>query len=45
MSVSKDTKTERGSIHEIPESGAELSEYIKVTEAGKKYIELREKRA
>jgi hypothetical protein len=33
------------SIHEIPESGDQLSDYIQVTEAGKKYIELREKRA
>ncbi len=28
-------------IHEIPESGGELSDYIRVTEAGFKYIELR----
>jgi hypothetical protein len=33
------------SIFEIPESGDELSDYIEVTEAGKKYIGLREKRA
>jgi len=33
------------SIYEIPEFGNELSDYIKVTEAGKKYIELREKHA
>jgi hypothetical protein len=33
------------SIYEIPEFGDELSDYIKVTEAGKKYIELREKHA
>ena len=33
------------SIHEIPESGDQLSDYISVTEAGKKYIKLREKLA
>jgi len=38
-------KDKARSIHEIAESGDELSDYIKVTEAGKKYIELREKRA
>jgi hypothetical protein len=31
------------SIHEIPEFGDQLSDYIKVTEAGRKYIELHEK--
>jgi hypothetical protein len=38
-------KKKAPSIHEIPESGDELSDYIEVTDAGKKYIELREKRA
>ena len=33
------------SIREIPGSGDELSDYIRVTEGGKKYIEIREKRA
>jgi hypothetical protein len=33
------------SIHEIPESDDELSDYIEVTDAGKKYIALRDKRA
>ena len=38
-------KEKARSIHEIPESGDELSDYIKVTDAGKKYIALREKNA
>lgn len=38
-------KKKAPSIHEIPESGDELSDYIEVTEAGKKYIALRDKRA
>jgi protease I len=33
------------SIYEIPESGDQLSEYVRVTEAGKRYIALRENRA
>lgn len=36
-------KDKARSIHEIPPSGEELSEYIKITETGKKYIELRNK--
>ena len=38
-------KEKAPSIHEIPESGDELSDYIEVTDAGKKYITLRENRA
>ena len=38
-------KEKAPSIHEIPESDDELSDYIEVTDAGKKYIELRDKRA
>ena len=38
-------KKKAPSIHEIPESDDELSDYIEVTDAGKKYIALREKRA
>jgi hypothetical protein len=30
------------SIHEIPESGDELSDYVEVTPAGQKYLQLRE---
>jgi hypothetical protein len=37
-------KMKAPSIHEIPESDDELSDYIEVTEAGKQYIALREKR-
>jgi hypothetical protein len=33
------------SIHQIPPSGDELSDYVYVTEAGNKYLELREKQA
>jgi hypothetical protein len=39
--IDLDQKTSR-SIHEIPKSGGELSDYIKVTSEGKKYIELHE---
>jgi hypothetical protein len=37
-------KTKAHSIHEIPESDNELSDYIDVTEKGKKYIALRDQR-
>ena len=33
------------SIHDIPVSGDQLSDYVTITQAGIKYIELREKRA
>jgi hypothetical protein len=33
------------SIHEIPASGEQLSDYVEVTDAGKKYIRLREELA
>jgi len=36
-------KKKANSIFEIPESGDQLSDYIEITEEGKKYIELREK--
>jgi len=31
------------SIHELPESGPELSEYVRITPKGRQYIELRER--
>ena len=38
-------KAKARSIHEIPESGDELNDYIKVSDAGKKYLALRAERA
>ncbi len=38
-------KEKARSIHEIPEFGEQLSDYIQVTETGKQYIALREKQA
>ena len=32
------------SIHEIPREGPELCNFVEVTDAGKKFIDLREKR-
>jgi hypothetical protein len=35
-------KDKTSSIHEIPETGDELSDYVRVTDAGLRYINLRQ---
>ena len=44
VSLTPEAEERFKSIHRIPNSGEQLSDYIEITQAGKKYIELREKR-